>query len=123
MQLPPPLIPAKARRHRKRRPPAATPAPPVVNQITSVAYGPAPEVLLVTVTGTLVALGELEGLMAVTILGNVYTPIDGNLDDLPQVVLTFDRDVTEAAEWSVPDAATWEFVEGALVAPFSGTIE
>ena len=118
-----PFIPTRPRRHRRQRPPAATPAPPAVNQITSVAYGPAPEVLVVTVTGTLLALGELEGLMAVTILGNVYTPIDGNLDDLPQVTLTFDRDVTEAAEWTVPDPATWEFAEGVLVAPFGGSIE
>jgi hypothetical protein len=95
----------------------------VVNQITSVQHGPAPEVLLVTVTGNLVALGELEGVLSVTILGNVYTPIDGNLDDLPIVTLTFDRDVTEATTWTVPDPATWEFAAGALAAPFSGDIE
>src|SRR5687768_8660196 len=108
------FIPAQRRRHGRGRPHAASP-PPVLNQITSVAYGSAPEVLIVTVTGTLVALGELEGLMAVTILGNPYTPIEASLDDLPQVVLTFDRDVTEAAEWIVPDPATWEFAEGTLV--------
>jgi hypothetical protein len=115
---PGPLIFRKRRTDRKPR----RRAPAVVNQITSVAYGPAPEVLLATVTGTLVAAGELEGLMAVTILGNEYTPIDANLDDLPQVVLTFDRDVTEATTWSVPDPVTWEFAEGTLAAPFAGNI-
>ena len=108
-------------RRRARRAPVQ--APPALNQITSVAYGGAPEVLIVTVTGTLVATGELEGLLAVTILGNVYTPIDANLDDLPQVTLTFDRDVTEATTWTVPDPATWEFSTGPLTAPFAGTIE
>src|SRR5688500_11453025 len=86
MPLPPPLTPAKARRHRKRRPAAATPAPPVVNQITSVAYGPAPEVLIVTVSGSLISVGELEGLLSVEILGNAYTPIDVNLESLPEVM-------------------------------------
>ena len=111
------------RRGSYQAPRRRAPAPAVANQITSVVYGPAPEVLLATVTGTLVAAGELEGLMVVTILGNEYTPIDANLDDLPIVTLTFDRDVTEATTWSVPDPATWEFAEGALAAPFSGSIE
>jgi hypothetical protein len=124
MPTEPVFIPAVRRRFGKARPPQALPpAPPVLNQITSVAYGGAVEQLTVTVSGDLVALGELEGLMAVVIQGNPYTPIDGNLDDLPIVTLTFERDVTEATTWSVPDPATWEFAEGTLVAPFSGSIE
>src|SRR5688500_20382464 len=75
-----PFIPTRPRRHRRQRPPAATPVPPALNQITSVAYGPAPEVLIVAVTGTLVALGELEGVVAVTSLGHPSTPIEANLD-------------------------------------------
>jgi hypothetical protein len=118
-----PFIPINPPRRRARRTPGSPPAPPVLNQITSVAYGPAAEVLLVTVTGNLVAAGELEGLMVVTILSNEYTPIDANLDDLPIVTLTFDRDVTEATTWSVPDPATWEFAEEALAAPFGGSID
>ena len=116
---PGPLVFRKRRTDRKprRRPPA------VVNQITSVAYGGAVEMLTVTVSGTLVQLGELHGLMAVTILGNEYTPIDADMSEAPVVHLTFDRDVTEATTWSVPDPATWEFAEGALAAPFSGSIE
>jgi hypothetical protein len=110
------------------RPPRFRPRPrrrssQVVNQITSVAYGPAAEILIATVSGDLLALGELEGLLSVTIMGNTYTPIDGNLDDLPQVVLSFDRDVTEATTWTIPDPATWEFSAGPLAAPFAGTIE
>src|SRR5688572_16028443 len=121
---PPRVAPTAAKFRRRRGRSRPRPAAPVVlNQITGVQYGPAPEVLLVTVTGNLVALGELEGLLSVTILGNDYTPIDGNLDDLPILTLTFDRDVTDATTWSVPDAATWEFAEGALVAPFGGSIE
>ena len=120
---PPRVAPTVAKFRRRAGRSRPRPAAPVVlNQITSVQYGPAPEVLLVTVTGNLVALGELEGLLSVTILGNVYTPIDGNLDDLPIVTLTFDRDVTEATTWTIPDPATWDFAEGALVAPFSGSI-
>jgi len=118
----PVFIPAPRRKFGKGKP-AATLPPPVVNQITSVAYGAAPEVLIVTVSGTLISVGELEGLMSVDILGNSYTPIDANLGSLPEVMLTFDRDVTEAAEWTVPDPATWEFAAGALVAPFGGSIE
>ena len=79
--------------------------------------------LTVTVSGTLVSLGELEGLLAVTILGNPYTPIDADMSEAPTVHLTFDRDVTPATEWSVPDPATWEFASGSLAAPYTGSIE
>ena len=98
-------------------------APVVMNQITSVAYGPAPEVLVVTVAGTLAGVGEVQGLLSVSILGNEYTPIEASLDEAPLVVLTFDRDVTDATAWTVPDPASWLFEEGELAAPFGGEIE
>lgn len=60
MPTKPVFIPAQRRRHGRGRPLAASP-PPVLNQITGVAHGPAPEIIVVTVTGTLLALGELEG--------------------------------------------------------------
>jgi hypothetical protein len=61
--------------------------------------------------------------MALEIDENMYNPIDANLDELPEVTLTFERDVTTATAWTVPAAASWEFADGALAAPFSGSIE
>ena len=65
----------------------------------------------------------VEGLMAVEILGNTYTPIDADMSEAPVVHLEFERDVTVATTWSVPDPAAWEFAEGGLASPFSGDIE
>ena len=47
------------RRRRSAPKPQRRPAPAVVNQITSVAYGPAPESLTVTVSGTLVDVADV----------------------------------------------------------------
>ena len=110
-------------RFRPRRRRTASQAPPAVNQITSVVYGAAPEFLIVTVTGTLTGLGELQGLMSVVVGENTYTPINADMSEAPVVYLEFETDVTTATAWSVPDPVTWEFAAGALGAPFSGSIE
>ena len=78
--------------------------------------------LVVTVTGSLVAITDLNQAMALEIDENTYQPIDANLDELPQVVLTYERDVTPATAWTVTNPAVWQFAESALGAPFSGTI-
>ena len=119
--LPPPIIPARQRRHRKRR--TARAAPAVVNQITSVVYGASPDTLVVTVSGTLVSIADLSQAMRLEIDENMYDPIDANLDDLPEVVLTYERDVTTATTWTVISPAAWEFADGDLQAPLSGSIE
>jgi hypothetical protein len=97
--------------------------PAVVNQITSVVYGGAVEQLTVTVSGMLVSVADLSQAMRLEIDENMYDPIDANLDDLPEVVLTYERDVTTATSWTVITPAAWEFDQGELQAPFSGAIE
>jgi hypothetical protein len=120
----PVFIPAARRRFGKGRPrQALPPAPPVVNQITSVVYGASPDTLVVTVSGTLVSVADLSQAMRLEIDENMYDPIDANLDELPQVVLTYERDVTTATAWTVISPAAWEFAEGDLAAPFGGSIE
>jgi hypothetical protein len=117
-----PLLPFL--RRRSRRALASSPAPVLTNQITSVVYGPAPESLTVTVSGTLVDIADVTGSLAIEIDESTYNPIDADLSELPQVVLTFERDVTTATAWTVPSPAAWDFSGGEpLVAPFSGSIE
>jgi hypothetical protein len=118
-----PFFIAARRRRLGRGKPRPTVPPPVQNQIAGVVYGPAPETLVVTVTGSLLALDNLPGVMALEIDENMYNPIDADLDELPQVTLTFERDVTTATAWTVPTPAAWEFAEGELAAPFSGAID
>ena len=114
---------APQRRLGRRRTSVASSAPPALNQITGVTYGALPEELVVTVSGPLVGVGNLEELLSITIDENAYSPSDADLESLPTVVLSFGRDVSMATSWEVPVPSAWEFAEGELGEPFSGVIE
>ncbi len=121
--LPPPLIPSKPRRRRRRRP-AAFVEPQTPRGIVSVAHGAANNEIVVSFVGTLLAIGEAQGALAVMIGATEYLPDDAIYTFGEQTAtIAFAVDVTTATTWSVPDPVSWEFAEGPMLPPFSGTIQ
>ncbi len=123
MQTNPVFIPAARRRHAKPRLAGPAPQPPASENIASVVHGPSPEILTVTVNGFLLAIGEVQGALAVVVGEDTLNPINADTSEMPTVYLTFAQDVSSADAWSVPDPAAWEFAGGPMNPPLSGTIE
>jgi hypothetical protein len=109
---------------RKRRRVAS--AGPMVNQIVRVSHGGThgDDAIIVTVNGTVVGIDDYTNVLSIMMDGNAYGPIGGNFDQLPEVLLLFERDVSTSTTWSVPNVGVWHFEDGQpLVEPLSGTIE
>ncbi len=117
-------VPPKFRRHSPRPRPQPFVEPQTPRGIVSVTHGAANNEIVVTFVGTLLAIGEAQGALAVMIGATEYLPDDA-IYTFPQQTATFAFavDVTTATTWSVPDPVAWEFAEGPMLPPFSGSIE
>ncbi len=118
-----PFIPVKPPRRRKRRAgPYVEPQTP--RGIVSVAHGAVANEIVVSFVGTLLAIGEAQGALAVMIGETEYLPDDAIYTFGQQTAtFAFAVDVSTATTWSVPDAVAWEFAEGPMLPPFSGSVE
>lgn len=115
--------PLRFQRRRGRRKPVAQPAP-VPNQITRVRHGENANEIIVTVSNPLDSLVFSEAMEVSVDESGWIQSTGGNLDNQPDVLLTFGEDVSGCEFWELITGDVWVFVNGGLMeGPISGSIE
>jgi hypothetical protein len=119
----PTILPAKERRHHKRRMPASAPAPVTGPQIVSVTFGEDPTQMNVVVGADLVSV-DSSNAMRIFIPGLYWVGSNSvDLVDATHLTITFTESVAAGTMWMTPFPEVWEFVSGeAMVPPFNGAI-